>query len=537
MARGADATPPTATVTSSFAGLTDVDSGELDPPDVQVAAGPGFVVEMVNAAERIWRTSTTAPPQLALTQPLSSLYHSGSDSVTDPRLEYDAPAGRWFASISDVDASSVMLAVSRTSDPTGAWSTYSFRASGCADQPRLGMADGIVVIGADVFANCNSQSAPLIGAELWIVNKQQVLAGAPAPSFTTYGPDSSFSTLAPVQSLSSTATEYVVSVDNPSSSVVHLLTVDGIPPAAVNVQTVASIGISPLQAPPDGQQPSAGFARTSQVATNDDRILDSVWENGKLWFSANTGCTPPGDSFVRACGRVAELSTTAKTLTWNADLGEAGAHIFFPAIRPDGSGNLVVVYGESSATVSPELVATVRAPDGTFTTPTVIAGSAGSHLGDRFGDYFGAGRDPVNPATIWVAGEIGSTVSGGSRGWNTTVASVLVTGGGTPPPVVPPTPTPPRLRAHAASGRAGSVLRLTYTALDDGTNVRTQLTVRNRLSAVVHSATSGKATLQAGRLFSLPWRAGKAGRFTFCVRSVVSTGARSAQSCAIATVK
>ena len=73
-------------MTASFAGLTDADAGEFEPPDLAVAAGPGFVVQMVNVAERIWRTSTTGAPQVALTQPLSSLYHSGGDQLTDPRL-------------------------------------------------------------------------------------------------------------------------------------------------------------------------------------------------------------------------------------------------------------------------------------------------------------------------------------------------------------------------------------------------------------------------------------------------------------------
>lgn len=524
-------------MTASFAGLDEGEAGQFEPPDMGVAAGPGFVVQMVNAAERVWRTSSTGAPQVALTQPLSALYHSGGDQLTDPRLEYDAPSGRWLASVSDIDSGSVLLAVSQTSDPTGAWSTYSFRSQGCADQPRLGVADGIVVLGADVFTNCDNASAASLGAELWIVNKQQLLAGAANPSFTTYGPDPNFSTLSPAQSLSSTSTEFVVSVDNPTSGVVHLLTVDGIPPAAVSVKTAADIAISPLQQPPDAQQPPGSSTSTPPVATNDDRILDSVWENGKLWFSANSGCTPSGDSSIRTCGRVAELSTTAKTLTWNTDIGDAGAHVFFPAIRPDAVGNLVVVYGESSSTVSPELVTTVRAPDGTFTTPVVIAGSAGPHLGDRYGDYFAAGRDPTNPAVVWVAGEIGSTSPNGSRAWNTVVASVQVSGGGAPPPVVQPAQTPPRLKAHAAAGRAGTVLRLTYTALDDGTAVRTQLTVKSPLSAVVYNATTAKATLSAGKLYSLPWRVRKAGRFTFCVRSVIASGLKSAQSCAVATVR
>ncbi|HET8893537.1 MAG TPA: hypothetical protein VFM96_05520 [Gaiellaceae bacterium] len=541
VARGASAAPPVATVTASFPGLSGGDNTTVtvDPPDMGVAAGQGFVVQMVNLAMRIWSTSS-ATPTVVKTEQLSDLYGQPVNSLTDPRVEYDAASARWFASLTNIDTPAVLLAVSKTSDPTGAWSTFSFRAPGCADQPRLGIADGIVVIGADMFSSCDPPGANL-GGELWIVNKQQVLAGAANPAINTYGPNQDFSSFAPVQSLSSTATEYVVSVDNGSSNVVHLVTVDGIPPAAVSVRPVTDILITPLQQPPNAQQPPSSSGRNDPLATNDDRILDSVWENGRLWFSANTACIPPGDSFTRACGRIGEVSTAAKTLTWEADVGVAGAHVFFPAIRPDGVGNLAVVYGESSLTIDPELVTVVRAPDGTLSAPVVIATSAGPHLrfggnDPRFGDYFAAGRDPTNPAVVWVAGEIGSTVGGGSSAWDTVVASVLVGGGGAAPPVVQPVITPPRLRAHAAKGRVGTTLKLTYTALDDGAGVRTTLAVRNPSSVGIYNATTVKMTLKAGTLYSFPWRVRKAGRFTFCVRSILASGAKSAQSCAIATV-
>src|SRR2546423_1122892 len=41
---------------SVLPGLEALDAGLLDPPDVQVAAGPGAVMELTNGAGRIWRT-------------------------------------------------------------------------------------------------------------------------------------------------------------------------------------------------------------------------------------------------------------------------------------------------------------------------------------------------------------------------------------------------------------------------------------------------------------------------------------------------
>jgi hypothetical protein len=524
-------------VTQTLAGINDLAAGGFEPPDVQVAAGPGFVVQMVNLAVRVWRTSG-GPAQQVQTQSLAAFFGSGGDRLTDPRIAYDARSSHWFATISNVETNSVVLAVSRTTDPTGAWSTYSFDSAGCADQPRLGIADGIVVIGADVFRSCDEAGpTPQLGAQLWIVNKQQLLAGATNVASTTYGPDRAFESLTPVHSLSSTSTEYVVSVDNPSSRVVRLLTVDGVPPGTVTVRPVASLAIAPLSQPPPGQQPPlSSVGRQPTVETNDDRILDAVWEDGKLWLSANTGCIPAGDTALRSCARIVQLSTATRTVDWDTDLGQPNAYIFYPAIRPDANGNLVIVYGESGQSVLPELVALGRASDGTFTAPAVIAQSASPHLGDRYGDYFGAARDPSHPELVWVTGAHGTDVSG-TRGWSTSVASVEVTGVGVTPPQVLGK-APPPVRAQRVVARAGSTVRLPYRMLADGDGVREQVTIK-AARRVVYRATTAKGNVRSQQVYFILWRPAKKlrGTFTWCVRSTSADGTQSPQSCATVTLR
>jgi len=522
---------PVATVTATMVGLTDVAGGGYDPPDPQVAAGPGFVVEMVNLAERVWRTDAGAP-QLAQTIPLSVLYGTGADGLTDPRILWDASSGRWFASISDEDQSSVMLAVSDTADPTGAWSVYSFPAGGCADQPRLGVADGVVVLAADVFQRCEGFAA-VLGNEVWVVSKEQAVAGAATVSSTSFGPATTYSSLQPVQSLSPTATEYLVGVDNQSSRAVHVLTVEGVPPATVTMQQVAAPAILPLSLPPDGQQPDP----SPPVRTNDDRVLDAVWENGKLWFSANTGCVPAGDDAVSACARVTEVSTETLTVDWDVNLGRSNAYLYYPAIRPDAAGDLVVVYGESSPQENPAVVVQGRTPDGTFTAPAVVARSRVAHLGDRYGDYFGAAQDPVDPADVWVVGET-APATAAVTGWATAVASVQVTPAGVTPPTVDGS-APPRVRARATTARAGSAVRLTFTTLDEGENVSSDVTVTaGRKTIVFHTATA-VATVHAGQVHAVLWRSVRTlrGAFAFCVNSTALNGAVSPKSCATVTLR
>jgi hypothetical protein len=527
---------PFATATQTLAGLDDFASGGFEPPDVQVAAGPGFVMEMVNLAERTWRTGS-GPAEVLETKPLSVFFGTRGDRLTDPRIAYDALSGRWFASISDLDTSSVVLAVSTSSDPAAGWTVSSYPASGCADQPRLGFADGIVVLAADIFSNCSEGGGPAIGNELWVVNKQELIGGSTKPDFETQGPSNDFTSVAPVQSLSPTATEYVVSVNEPSSRVVHLFAVNGIPPAPVSFVEIATPSITRLSRPPFASQPPNASGRAQPgIDTNDDRVLQSVWENGRLWFTANTACQPAGDSLLRACARVTELATATGTVTMDSNLSQPGAHLFYPAVQPDGAGNLVIVFGESGVAVRPEVVAVGRAPDGTFTDPVVIAQSPGAYLGDRFGDYFGAARDPLNPGLVWVAGEVGTEVTG-VRGWTTTVASIEVTATGAPPPPVL-VGVPPAVRAVHATGRGGKAMRLVYRALDDGANVRAVLTVRTQKSVVFNRSTP-KSVLHAGELYSVPWRPPQKlrGTLSYCVHSISLTGAISASSCSTVTLR
>jgi len=529
---------PAIAVTETLAGMNANAAGGYEPPDVQVAAGPGFVVQMVNLAARIWATAPGAPSLALRTEGLAAIFQVGpGDRLTDPRVLYDAASGRWFASISDIDAGSVVLAVSHGADPTAGWSTYSFAAPGCPDQPRLGIADGAVVLAADVFSSCDASFSPLLGGEVWVVNKEQLVAGSASVASTSFGPDRAYQGLAPAQSLSPTSTEFVVSVDNPFSSAVHLIAVDGVPPAAVRMRQVAAIPITPLSTPPAGAEPPSGAGpRQPAIGTNDDRVLEALWENGSLWLSANTGCTPPGDVELRACGRVIQLATASGSVDWDTDLSVAGADVFFPALSPDGAGNLVVVYGESSSTSLPELVALGRTPDGTFTPPVVIAQSVGAYGGNRFGDYFGAARDPARPELVWVAGEQGVETPG-SHVWSTTVASLQLNGVVPGPPAVSRS-LPPRLRARAVVGRRGVAVRLEYETLDEAAGVREKVTVSVGKS-VVFAATTAAARLHPGQTYYLLWHPAKKlrGRLRWCVTPIGAGPRRSAPSCSTVTLR
>src|SRR5262249_45598839 len=128
-------------VTARINGLSSI-QGNADPPDVQVAAGPTAIVEMVNAAYSIWGRSG----RLLAAGRLGTLYSSPrgddrrGDQLTDPRVLFDTRSGRWFSTLIDVTRREALVAVSDSSDPTAGWKVtanpFSPDLGGtCPDQP------------------------------------------------------------------------------------------------------------------------------------------------------------------------------------------------------------------------------------------------------------------------------------------------------------------------------------------------------------------------------------------------------------------
>jgi len=216
------------------------------PPDVTVAAGPNHVVELVNVIGGIW----TKEGSFVRSLNLSSIFNTGRDSLSDPKILYDALSGRWFASIADEITNSVVVAVSATNDPTAGWTSYRInQESGYfPDQPKLGISSSVVVVSANVYTCATCNNLNLVGGEYWVINKSEMLAGG-SVHWRYVGPEATEFGEYAAQSLSSTTKGFLVSVTGCTGSpracsVLHLITVVGVPPDEVSV-TKTSITINP----------------------------------------------------------------------------------------------------------------------------------------------------------------------------------------------------------------------------------------------------------------------------------------------------
>jgi IPT/TIG domain len=442
-ASAATSTAPSITVVSSFP-LVSLDQQMTSklptnqfvaPPDTQLAAGAGYLVEMVNDSGSIW---TKAGGLVTIFDLNAFFVVPPSQTFSDPRVLYDTMSGRWFASglsFTSSLGSQVYVAVSANSNPTATWNIYSAAASSTVlhDQPKLGVSSDKVVESWNDFLS----GAFFQGSETWAFQKSDLVSASSTVHASAQGPDLSKPSIAPAQDLSITSTEYLA---YNTSSALGLLVMTGTPLNGGVTWTEHDLGIGSLSNPPSADQPGAA----GSIDTNDDRFLNVVWQNGFLWTGANDACTPSGDSSVRPCARLIEVATTTPAIATNVDLGYATGDVYYPAVTVDGSGDLFTVYNLSSMSLDVG-VRTISEAGGAFSSglklrvgdtlynDNLCYGRSGP---SRWGDYSGAALDADNPSNVWVAGEFAanSTLTATNGCAWATFAAGLTLGSSTQPP-------------------------------------------------------------------------------------------------------
>lgn len=420
---------------TGFRGLTR--NGPF-PPDVQVAAGLNEVFEMVNTEGAIYKKTGSLMNSFNLRAFFGT---ADTDFVTDPQLLYDVLSGRWFAGISDITTHSIRLAVSTSTSPTS-WKLFNIpfevQPDNCPDRPKIGVSDDKLIVSVNNFANnCNrypptptnpaGNPPEYRGAQYVVLDKVDLLAGV-TPDFHLYPTDTRESSIVPVRSLSSTSTLYMVAVpraSNPTS--IKLFSIGGaVPGTTVNTHTINLPDL--ISVPPNSPQGGT----IDQIDTGGKSIKEAVWMRGKIWLTFGDACRPMNDIANRACMHVLQVDTNANTLLQNIVMGRKGSYLFFPSVTLDSSRNLAIVYGVSSSTTFPSLEAigrTIYTSLNTVVLPQAVLTSGSSRIGDscdsplpgmslpsgallcRYGDYFGAGPDPVDPHTVWVAGQYYNTTN------------------------------------------------------------------------------------------------------------------------------
>lgn len=380
------------------------------PPDTNGAVSSQFAVTTVN--NRI--TVRNRSGAVATTADLNAFWSSVSSpgNSFDTRIRFD-PYGQRFimisaGSLNDIPNSSLLIAVTKTSDPTGQWYQYRIKADPQSltwlDHPTIGFNKKWIVV-----------SGNMIGADtkLWVFNKAQLYAGSntyrvlPGVGWTTQ----------PAETYDPNLEDLYMLRQNGDTGVVLYKVTGSV--GSETVQTVASVA-APQTWTQSPQAPQAGSAQL--LDTGEDWLLDAVYRNGSVWA---TDTVQPNSGPTRSAVQWWRVSTAGALQDFGRIDDPTGvAYYGMSSIAVNKNNDALVGFTRFSADTFPSAAYAFRlsgdAP-GTFRSPLVYKAGLGPYAsGDRWGDYSHTQVDPVNDTDIWTIQEY----SRGATGWDTWWAGV-----------------------------------------------------------------------------------------------------------------
>ena len=183
------------TISKNYTGLGDgfngtwTDQGLL-PPSPVIGVGLTQIVQWVNIRLTVLDKATGAPLLggsgfINANQIWAGLGPSSLCAITnrgDPLVQYDRLAGRWVLSqfASSTIATAQCIAVSQTSDATGAYNLYEYDQSNYPDYTKLAVWPDAYYLTFDTFAYVEGALTMYTGSSVCAYDRAAMIAGTPA---------------------------------------------------------------------------------------------------------------------------------------------------------------------------------------------------------------------------------------------------------------------------------------------------------------------------------------------------------------------
>jgi hypothetical protein len=494
-----DRTLPSITGTTGFDGLDFPGTGDGAPPDTIAAAGPNYVVEMVNTDIAVFTKTGTKVFQQDLSQFFASV--RTGNALSDPVVVYDEQAGRFLVGVLDlsisffgtVNGDTFLYAVSDGSDPTqdttGDGKPFTEMhsinmtenvAAGTvfADYPRIGWnADGyfttfnmfttgftnaydhVSVISIDKAAATDANNATFTFTHNNVPGGITAATLAPA---TMHGSVASVpGTPQPMYFVE----EKLDSNGNATGNAVRVVKATNLLTATPTF-AFTDLAVTAYRQPPAATQLGSG----ALITANDSRMLNAEWRNDRLVATQTVGVSTDSQAHARWY----EFNTSGTpTLTQQGTIGlGSGASSYFPSIAINPSGDLGMTFIESSSTEYMSMYVTGRTsadPLGSMQTPVPVRAGQAPYAASfdsspyRAGDYSGITVDPTD-GTFWAANEYAKTPTGAQANWGTWLVNLTLGPAG--PDITPPTATVTSPNG-GETWTANTVHNITWTANDN----------------------------------------------------------------------
>jgi hypothetical protein len=425
---------------TSFAGVGNGDYGfapNAAPPDTNLAVGATQVVQWVNESFGVFSKSGAllAGPTAGNTlyQALGASHPCAVHNDGDIIAQYDKAANRWVLTQFSVTSGSSQgywqcVAVSQTSDATGAYNVYAFNYGTVQfiDYPKLAVWNNAYYITYNVFNNGQTFAGP----KLCAFDRTSMLAGAAATQIC-FQLSTSFGGVLPADLDGSTpppagSPEYFVDFNTNSLDIFTISNPNFTNGMATlgGPTTIATAAFSPA---------CGGGTCIPQLGTNQqlDSLADRLMYRLAYRNFGDHEALVVNHSIVAGSSvgiRWYEIRSpgSSPTIFQQGTFAPDASFRWMGSAAMDSAGNLAVGYSVSSSSINPAIRFTGRAPTdplGTLGTEVSIKSGAGSQNGGltRWGDYSSLSVDPVDDCTLWYTTEY--LKSTGSFNWSTEIAN------------------------------------------------------------------------------------------------------------------
>lgn len=496
--------------TTSFEGTYNIDG--YIPPDTVGAIGPSNYVQAVNVRVQVFNRFTGAAQTTA--NPISTLFSSigglcASTDDGDPIVLYDQYADRWliaqFANASSSTGPYYMsIAVSKTSDPTGAYYAYCFQTPGNVfpDYPKISVwPDGYYMSVNQFDLTANTYA----GAGVYAFDRAKMLAGDPNAQYIYFN------------------------LNNTDPSIFGLLpsSVDGPPPpigtpnyfvylrgtslgdasndlrifqfhadfANTNLATFTERADSPM-AVASYSAFTAGVPQsgtTTLLDTLADRLMFRLqyrnFGTNESLVVTHTATGGSGQAAIRYYQLRRTLPGGTFAINEQATYAPDALHRWMGSAAMNYRGDLAVGYSVSSSSTYPSIRYAARLStdpaNGLYQGEATMITGTGSQTDSaaRWGDYSALTLDPTDDCTFWYTQEYVATT--GARNWRTRIGSFSLPG----------CSASPRATIQGTVSRIGSGLLLS-NAVVRSTNGYFRITGTN--GAYSMTVTPGTYDLSAG---------------------------------------
>jgi hypothetical protein len=440
------------------------------PPDTNGAVGPNHYILITNMGLRIYdKTGSPLTAQFRLGVLLAGIANAADDDG-DPIVVYDQMADRWILSQFNLRVTAgsthMHVAISKTGDPTGAYTAYDFllTANRPGDYPHMGVwPDGYYIATNDfslpVFSN------PFQGAGLYVLERDKMIAGDPTAMIIRFNTNNLHGGMLPsnIQGFTAPpvgtpnlffefdADEFGAATDLIRSFAFHA---DFDVPANSSLTQGPDIPVTAFDARSNRvQQPAPGetldaLADRLMHPLNFRVLAGGVQSYVLNWTVNVSGVNPTTATNYQAGIRWMELRRDSGTgvvsinqqATYAPGSGvTTGRDIWMGSVAQDGEGNIALASsatapGPAPAPLNPTAIYTGRlAGDPINTLPqgevdALAAVGKGLQIANsfnRWGDYSSLFVDPADDCTFWAAMEYVDTPNA-AFDWNTRAFSFKV---------------------------------------------------------------------------------------------------------------